>query len=132
MVQMAEQQAEMLNEMRKQADEAKREREAEKERVEGDPPPLAMQSSAMVESPSSQNPPAFFGLPLVSAPTAMPNFTVTQVHGSQVTRNDSQMTTSTNSGNTTITTTSNSNNDNSVRVSRGGYQCLFLSLMSHG
>lgn len=125
---MAEQQAEMLNEMRKQADEAKREREAEKERME-DPTPLAIQTSAMVASPSSQTPAVFSGLPLVSTPTGTANFT--QVHGNHVTRNDSQMTTSTNSGNTTITTTSNSNNDNSVRVSRGGYQPLFLSLMSH-
>lgn len=116
MVQMAEQQAEMLNEMRKHADEAKREREAEKGRME-DPTALAIQTSSMIPSPSSQTPPVFFGLPLVSTPIATATFT--QVHGNHVTRNDSQMTTSTNSGNTTITTTSDSNNDNSVRVARG-------------
>jgi len=123
MVQMAEQQAEMLNEMRKQADETKREREAEKERME-DPTALAVQTSTMVASPSSQTPAVFSGLPFVSPPTGMVNFT--QVQGSQVTRNDSQTTTSTNSGNTTITTTTNSNNDNSVRVRRGRSQRLFL------
>jgi hypothetical protein len=122
MVQMAEQQVEMLNEMRKQADEAKREREAEKERME-DPTPLAVQTSAMVAPPSSQTPDVFYGLPLVSEPTRTVNFT--QVLGSQVTRNDSQMTTSTNSGNTTITTTTDSNNDNSV-IFRGRSHRLFF------
>ncbi|KIJ94852.1 hypothetical protein K443DRAFT_109711 [Laccaria amethystina LaAM-08-1] len=122
MVQMAEQQVEMLNEMRKQADEAKRKREAEKERMD-DPTPLAVQTSAMVASPSSQTPDVFYGLPLVSEPNRTVNFT--QVLGSQVTRNDSQMTTNTNSGNTTINATTGSNNDNSVRVSRGRYHRFF-------